>query len=75
MSSALAATRVSALSLLLALPGLAQRPAAANADAILEGGREEALTAFRSAGSPNCSSASLEAHLTRQRVHLENTST
>src|SRR6266853_6530238 len=48
MSPALAVTRISALTLLLALPVLAQRPAAADADAILESGREKALAYTKS---------------------------
>jgi hypothetical protein len=43
MSPALAVTRIGALALLLAPPALAQRPAATDAEAILERGREKAL--------------------------------
>jgi hypothetical protein len=43
MSRALAVTRTSSLTFLLALPALAQRPSAADAEAILERGREKAL--------------------------------
>jgi hypothetical protein len=43
MSPALAVTRIGTLALLLALLALAQRPAAADAAAILERGREKAL--------------------------------
>ena len=48
MSPALARARISALTLLLALPALAQRPAAAEANAILERGREKALAYTKS---------------------------
>ncbi len=48
MSPALAVARISALALLLALPALAQRPAAGDADAILERGREKALAYTKS---------------------------
>ena len=48
MSPALAVARISALSLLLALPAPAQRPTAADAAAILERGREKALAYTKS---------------------------
>jgi hypothetical protein len=48
MSPPLAVTRISALALWLALPALAQRPAAADAAAILERGREKALAYAKS---------------------------
>jgi hypothetical protein len=48
MSPARAVTRIAALALWLALPALAQKPAAADADAILERGREKALAYAKS---------------------------
>lgn len=48
MRRLLALTRISALALLFALPALAQRPAAADAAAILEKGREKALAYAKS---------------------------
>jgi hypothetical protein len=70
MSSALAVTRISALTLLLALPVLAQRPAAADADAILERGREKALAYTKSLPDFVCTEIIQRYKLSRTAVLL-----